>query len=220
VERARFAGVDKGAGPALRQRYGLAGKRTVLYLGALSLAGHPLQLLLEGMARLLPRLPTAHLVLVGGGEDRPVLEQRVAQLGLAQHVTFVGAVPPARAPHYFALGDVSVDPVRDDDVARARSPLKVLESMACGVPVVTGDVGDRREMLADGRAGLLVSPGDPEALAEGLAALLLDPAGRARMAEACREWVETYMWDRLVQRFLQLYAGEGAAPASPGDSAG
>lgn len=216
VERGRFAGLDRSTGPALRQRYGLAGKLTVLYLGTLSLAGHPLPLLLEGLARLLPRVPSAHLVLVGGGEDRPVLEQHVARLGLAQHATFIGAVPPAQVPHYFALGDVSVDPVLDDAVARARSPLKVLESMACGVPVVTGDVGDRREMLADGRAGLLVSPGDPGALAEGVAALLLDPSVRARMAEVCREWVEAYTWDRLVHRFLQLYTEGEAGPASAG----
>lgn len=205
VERKRFAQRDPEAGRLLRERYGLAGRPVVLYLGTLSLTGHPLDLLLEAFALVLREMPEAHLVLVGGGEDRPILERQVEERGLRGHVLFVGAVPPAQVPDYLALGDLAVDPVRDDAVARARSPLKVFESMACGLPVVTGDVGDRREILGDGQAGLLVAPGDPHALAEGIAALLSDPLRRQRMAEAGREQVEAYMWDRLVERFLQVY---------------
>jgi glycosyltransferase involved in cell wall biosynthesis len=219
VERARFAGLDRGAGRRLRAEYGLQGKPTILYLGTLSLAGHPLGLLLDALTRLVALVPQAHLVLVGGGEDRPALERRVQELRLPDHVTFVGAVPPAEVPPYILLGDVAVDPVLDDAVARARSPLKVLESMACGVPVVTGDVGDRREMLADGQAGLLVVPGDAQALAEGLAALLEDPARRQQMAAAGREQVERYWWDRLVHPFLGLY-GPGTAGVGAGVPAG
>ncbi len=70
--------------------------------------------------------------------------------------------------------EVSVEPVYDDLAARARSPLKILESLAVGTPVVAGDVGDRREMLYDGQAGLLVKPGDSDALATGILALLQD----------------------------------------------
>ncbi len=205
IERGRFTGLEPGTGPALRARYGLQAKDTILYLGTLSLTGHPLGLLLDAFSLLAPRLPSAHLVLLGGGESRGELERRVQELHLQERVTFVGAVPPAQVPGYLSLGDLSVDPVLDDAVARARSPLKLFESMACGVPVVTGDVGDRREIVDDGRAGLLVAPGNAQALAEGLAALLQDPDRRRQMAEAGREQVEHYMWDRLVHRFLPLY---------------
>ena len=205
VERARFAREDAQAGLRLRERYGLAGRPVVLYLGTLSLTGHPLDLLLTAFARVSRQMPEAHLVLVGGGEDRPTLERRVAEMGLRERVTFVGAVPPAEVPDYLSLGDVSVDPVLDDAVARARSPLKIFESMAGGLPVVTGDVGDRREILGEGRAGLLVPPGDPQALAEGIVALLRDPVRRRQMAAAGRERAEDYMWDRLVGRFLRVY---------------
>jgi glycosyltransferase involved in cell wall biosynthesis len=205
VERARFARQDPGAGQRLRERYGLVGRPVVLYLGTLSLAGHPLELLLEAFARVRALLPEAHLVLVGGGEDRPALERRVEEMGLPGQVTFVGAVSPDQVPDHILLGDLSVDPVLDDLVARARSPLKLFESMASGIPVVTGDVGDRREILEDGRAGLLVPPGDPQALAEGIAALLRDPDRRRQMAAAGRERAKTYMWDRLVHTFLQVY---------------
>ena len=205
VERARFARRDSQAGRLLRQRYGLADRPVVLYLGTLSLANHPLDLLLEAFALVVQKIPEACLVLVGGGEDRPLLERQVEELGLGRQVLFVGAVPPSLVPDTLALGDLSVDPVRDDAVARARSPLKVFESMACGLPVVTGDVGDRREILGDGQAGLLVAPGDPQALAEGIVTLLQNPLRRQEMAAAGRERVEPYMWDRLVERFLQVY---------------
>ncbi len=207
VERVRFARRVPDAGRLLRERYGLIGRPVVLYLGTLNLASHPLDLLLEAFARVLQRMPEARLVLVGGGEDRPILERQVEDQGLRGQVLFVGAVSPAQVPDYLALGDLAVDPVRDDAVARARSPLKVFESMACGLPVVTGDVGDRREILGDEQAGLLVSPGDPHALAEGIMVLLSNPIRRQEMAEAGRKRAEQYMWDRLVERFLGVYQG-------------
>jgi len=88
-------------------------------------------------------------------------------------------------------------------VARARSPLKIVESLASGVPVVTGDVGDRREML--GAAGLIVAPGDARALAEGLELLLSNRAEQRRMAEAARERAEAYTWDRLAPQWGRVY---------------
>ncbi|MGC8875408.1 MAG: glycosyltransferase family 4 protein, partial [Chloroflexia bacterium] len=209
VERSRFEGLDRETGARLRFRHGLAGKPTVLYLGTLSLASHPLFLLLEAFVQVAREVPEARLVWLGGGEDRPRIARRVQELGLSGRVLFLGAVAPAEVPNHLLLADITVDPVHDDEVARARSPLKILESMACGIPVVTGDVGDRREMLADGAAGLLVPPGDPDALAQGIVSLLLDPARRRRMAEAAREHVQAYLWERLTEDFLRVYACSG-----------
>jgi phosphatidylinositol alpha-mannosyltransferase len=110
----------------------------------------------------------------------------------------------------YLAADLLVDPVEDDDIARSRSPLKVLESLACGVPVVTGAVGDRPAMLAadapSGPAGLLVAPGSAPALAEGLLDLLTDSAARQRLASAAPTAVERYRWDRLAGHFAGVYA--------------
>ncbi len=205
VEEERFAPPDVAQVAALRRRLGLEGKQVVLYVGILSLTGHPLDLLLEAFARVAQSLPQAHLLLVGGGEDGMVLRQQVAGLGLAGRVTFAGLVPPEEVAAYYLLGACSVDPVRDDLHARARCPMKVVESMACGVPVVTGDVGDRWELLGEGRAGLLVRPGDAAALAEGIGLLLRDPARRARLGEQARRQVQAYRWDRLTQEAVAFY---------------
>jgi glycosyltransferase involved in cell wall biosynthesis len=100
---------------------------------------------------------------------------------------------------------VSVDPVRDDLVARSRSPLKIVESLAVGTPVVTGNVGDRSEMVGAGRAGVLVTPGDPLALAEGIETVLFDPDCRQKLSDAALLQRESFYWDHLVERVEGLY---------------
>ena len=100
--------------------------------------------------------------------------------------------------------NVSVDPVREDDVARARSPLKIVESLALGVPVVTGDVGDRHEVL--GPAGRTTVPGDACALARVLQDLLGDREALQAAARAAPERAGNYRWSRLAEVWLEAYA--------------
>jgi glycosyltransferase involved in cell wall biosynthesis len=206
VDPARFETPPPEVVAGLRRQYGLEGKAVLIYVGILSLAGHPLDLLLEAFARVAQAMPRAHRLWVCGGEDGAALRQRAVEMGLDARMTFVGVVPPEEVALYYRLGDCAVDPVRDDIHARARCPLKVLESMACGVPVVTGDVGDRRELLGDGQAGLLVRAGDAAALSEGIQALLVDPERQRALGQAALREVKRYRWDRLagdVERFYQ-----------------
>ncbi|HJZ49676.1 MAG TPA: glycosyltransferase family 4 protein, partial [Roseiflexaceae bacterium] len=81
---------------------------------------------------------------------------------------------------------------------------KIVESLASGVPVVTGDVGDRAEMLTPG-AGVLARPGDAHALAEGIAALLTNDTLRLQLAAGARRRAEAYRWDRLAKDWLKSY---------------
>lgn len=218
VDPARFAPPAPGVVERLRQELGLADRAVVVYVGILSRIGHPLDLLLEAFAQVARVLPRAHLLWVGGGEDGAALRRRAAEMGLGARMTFAGLVPPEEVAAYYRLGDCAVDPVRDDVHARARCPLKVLESMACGVPVVTGDVGDRRELLGGGQAGLLVRPGDAAALAGGIQELLSDAERQRVLGLAARREVERYRWNRLavdVERFYrQLTANRGLSAAN------
>ena len=90
-------------------------------------------------------------------------------------------------------------------IPNLHSPLKIVESLASGVPVVTGDVGDRAEMLTHA-AGVLVRPGDARALADGIAAVLADRPLQLRLAEGARARAEAYRWDRLAQVWATTYA--------------
>ena len=133
------------------------------------------------------------------------LSDTLAEEGLEQAAVFAGRVSPEEIPAYFGLATVSVDPVRDDLIARARSPLKALESLVMGVPVVTGDVGDRAAMLGHGEFGVLVKAGDSDALAQGLLALLTDPDRREEMSRAALAAREQWFWDHLVEDFVRVY---------------
>lgn len=204
VERSRFCLARDDAVASIRDDLDLQARKVVLYLGSMSLTNHAVDLLLEAFAIVLRNQQRAVLLMVGGGEDYDVLRRQARALNLGGAVRFVGRVVPAMAPVYYRLADVSVDPVRDDLASRARSPLKVMESLVSATPVVTGDVGDRRQLLAAG-GGLLVSPGDATALAGALLRVLRDETLRDRLSAESRAVGERHYWDQLVFDFAKIY---------------
>jgi glycosyltransferase involved in cell wall biosynthesis len=139
-----------------------------------------------------------------------MLQSHAARLGIGSAVLWTGRVPPSATRGYLSLADCSVDPVSDTPVMRSRSPLKIFESLGVGVPVVTGDVGDRREILADGAAGILVQPGCARSLADGLLHLLSDPALQRDISRRSQEQAAAYRWERLAQRWIALYENQGS----------
>ncbi len=189
---------------SLRAALGLGAAPTAVYLGTLSTIAHATPLLLDAFAEVLAQVPTARLLLVGDGDDAALLRGRAAALGIADALTFTGRVAPQLGHALLQCAEVSVEPVEDTPAARARSPLKLVESMACGVPVVSGDVGDRAATLGPD-AGISVLPGDASALAAGISALLGDPLRQQRGAAAAAERAQEYRWDRLAARWLALY---------------
>ena len=200
----KIAAPDRRRAAGLRAALGLGEAPVVAYVGTLSQTTHNAGLLLEAFALVAGRVPAARLLLVGDGEDRAMLEERAWRLGLGPRVLFAGPAPYESVPAYLALAACSVDPVADDPVARARSPLKIVESLAAGTPVVTGDVGDRAEVLG-GSAGVLVAPGSARALSDGICALLEDHALRARLAGAAQPRAAGYRWDRLAREWASVY---------------
>ncbi|MGQ9503241.1 MAG: glycosyltransferase family 4 protein, partial [Anaerolineae bacterium] len=118
----------------LRESLGCEGRPLVVYCGAMHCVAHGLDLLLEAFTILHQRMPQARLLMVGDGDDLPALRQRAERLGLSTIVRWIGHVPPTEVPGYLALADCSVDPVYDSPGTQARSPLKIVESLAQGVP--------------------------------------------------------------------------------------
>ena len=183
-------------------------RRVIAYVGTLSLQNHPVDLLLDAFASVHQRFP----------DTTPALHRRrrgsavdarngPKSLGLSDAVRFTGHVDQRGLPSLMALADITADPVHDDEVARARSPLKVFESLALGIPVVTADVGDRSLLLDGGKAGMLVAPGDAVALAAGLSTLLADDDARLAAGEHGRQHVcAHYAWPTLAAQWATLYA--------------
>jgi len=207
VDRARFGPLGAEPVEMLQRQYSLAQKRVILYAGSLALASHRVDLLLRAFAQVVEQVDDAILMLVGGGEDRQRLLDLSAELGIAGSVIHVGRVSPEQVPLYYGLAYLSVDPVSDDGAARGRSPLKLYESLALGVPVVTADVGDRRLALGDGHHGFLVEPGSVDSLASILVDALRQPQQvetRRSNILADRDRMNLY-WDQLVDDFERVY---------------
>jgi glycosyltransferase involved in cell wall biosynthesis len=160
---------------------------------------------LAAAERLAPRFPDAEFVLAGSamfGEDdyEHGLRRRAENGALKGRVQFLGFCE-------------DVWPVyRDLDVAVHASTHAepygnvILEAMASRTPIVAAAAGGPLELIDEGRTGLLVAPGDPEALAAALERLLADPAERARLGRAGREHVErNFSLERDARRMEELY---------------
>jgi glycosyltransferase involved in cell wall biosynthesis len=177
----------------------------IAYAGTLALHNHPIDLLLQAFNLIVAQHPDATLLIIGGGEDLPLIRAYIERQPWREQVILTGHVPHALVRGLLSLADLSVDPVYDDSVARARCPLKIVESLALGVPVITGDIGDRAEMLGYGTAGIVVPPGNAAALAAAIQELLLDPERRMAMAAAATAQASRYDWERLAARWATIY---------------
>ena len=141
--------------------------------------------------RVIRRSVRARLILVGDGPDRPALEQRVAECGLADAVSFAGE--QQNLVPWLSVADLFLLPSAQESFG-----LAALEAMACEVPVVASNVGGLPEIIEDGVTGFVCPPEAVDAMAERGVALLIDAALRARITEAATEVVRTRYCTELV----------------------
>jgi len=188
----------RAANPALVRRFGLEGRRVVVYLGVLT-AYQGVDLLLDAVPEVVRAVPDAHFLIMGYPNEDAYRAQ-VAARGLSAHVTLPGRIPYAEAPDYLTLGCVAVSPKQSLTEANG----KLLNYMACGLPTVASDTRVNRDLL--GEAGVYVPVGDASALATGLAALLRDPDRRSAAGAALRARVERrFAWPALASQLAGIY---------------
>lgn len=196
VNAARFQG-------AARRPHRTATDVTVGFVGTLK-PWHGVPLLLAAIARLVAGFPGVRLLIVGDGPERNSLEEQAADLDIAAHTQFTGAVAPEAIPALVAEMDIAVAPYpRLDDFYF--SPLKVLEYMAAGRAVVASRIGVIPEWIEHAHNGWLVTPGDVGALSEALLLLASDPERRDRLGAAAQASVTarhdwSSVWDRIYCR--------------------
>ncbi len=144
---------------------------------------HGLDLLLEAAA-LLP--DTTRLLIIGDGPARAAVEAKARSLGLESRVFITGLVDRADMPAYLAAIDVGV--VADERTGVA-SPMKMLEYMAMGKPVVAPDLANIRDVVRDRETGLLFAAGRADALAAALMTMHEGPDVRQALGANGRQAV-------------------------------
>ncbi|MBI2954586.1 MAG: glycosyltransferase family 4 protein [Chloroflexi bacterium] len=150
----------------------------------------------------------ARLIVVGKGLRGE--EERLAALlrnaGLADKAVFVGWVEKEEVSRWFGMADVAIYPMDDNLLNRAKCPMKLVDLMVNGVPVVAERVGQVAEYVEDGVSGVLVEPDDIPRFARAVVSLLADEAGRRRLAERARERIlEKFDWRRLISGIESAY---------------
>ncbi|MFT5390583.1 MAG: glycosyltransferase involved in cell wall biosynthesis [Gammaproteobacteria bacterium] len=155
--------------------------------------------LLQAFAIVRESLPNGELVVVGDGSERGPLESLSHELGIAQHVHFLGHRDDARA--LLAGCDTYVNCSITEGVS-----VTILEAMAAQLPVVVTDVGGTPEVVEHDVTGLMVPARDPPALANALLRISADRALHARLASAARAHViEHFATATMLANYLKIY---------------
>ncbi len=148
-------------------------------------------------ARIRRAMP-ATLVMVGDGPDRHDAEHEARELGVAEHVRFLGRLDTV-AP-LLQAADLFLLPSQQESFG-----LAALEAMGCGAPVVASRVGGLPEVVEDGVNGILEPVGSVEAMGRRAVELLRDPARHARMREAAIATARRFSADDVVPAYEALY---------------
>ncbi len=194
-----FHPVDKDEA---RKRLGLSHikERIVLFAGRIEPV-KGIDQLIRAMTYL-PEWDGVRLLIVGGDgqSEDGVAELRAlaTDLGVAESVTFMGSVKHAEMPYLYSAADVFVLPSYYESFG-----LVALESLACGTPVVAGDVGDLRNIIVDGETGYVMKDNSPRRLAIGIALTLSGLRSGEESLLLSRASVSRFSWDNIAARFVE-----------------
>ncbi|MBD2459590.1 glycosyltransferase [Oscillatoria sp. FACHB-1407] len=153
---------------------------------------------LEAMPLIRQTLPDVRFLIVGKGDDRPRLEQSIAQQQLQDCVTLAGFVPDEELGDYYNLCDIFAMPSKLEGFG-----IVYLEAMACGKPVLGGNQDGAIDALCHGELGALVDPDDAKAIAQTITQILQKqyPNPLMYQPEALRQkMIDVYGRDRFKQR--------------------
>ena len=142
------------------------------------------------------QLPEFSLMIAGEGPERDRLAGLINAHGLNDRVRLLGAMPHQQLPALYGAADASVLASSREGWANV-----LLESMACGTPVVAGNIWGNPEVVRTSAAGLIYEPNTPEGIASGVRRLFADLPDRA----ATRAYAQTMSWDETTAGQLAVF---------------
>ena len=207
VDAARFQPVDRAEA---RRRLGLPDDARVLVSVGALVERKGMHRVIECLPDLLQEHPSLHYLVVGGaspeGDIGDRLKSLAASRGLADRVRFLGPVPPDDLKWPLSAADVFVLATSNEGWANV-----LLEAMACGLPVVTTDVGGNREVVCRPDLGIVVPAGDRDQLVSALRAGLDRKWDSARI----RAYASENNWDKRVQQLVRAFRSVVARTPDP-----
>lgn len=192
VDLQRFRPVEQAVA---RAELSVSGAPLLVSVGYLvERKGH--HIAIDALADLLPTYPDARLVVIGDGEERANLIERCRKRGVESRVAFTGALPNAELFRWYSAADVMILASSREGWANV-----LLESMACGTPVVATRIWGTPEVVASDVAGRLVDRRDGPAFAEAIDSLMRTYPARAEV----RAYAEHFSWQKTTDAQLALF---------------
>jgi PEP-CTERM/exosortase A-associated glycosyltransferase len=184
---------------------GLAGKTVIGFIGSFY-AYEGIPLMLEALPAIAEKNKSVIFLLVGGGPEEELIKRKIEELGLQDKVIVTGRVPHEEVHRYYSVVDVFTYPRLSMRLTDLVTPLKPLEAMAQGRLVVASDVGGHRELIEDGKTGVLFKADDAASLASAVCKLLDNRHEWQDLREAGRKFVEQERsWQASVGRYVDVY---------------
>jgi glycosyltransferase involved in cell wall biosynthesis len=155
------------------------------------------------ISNLLSFFPEIRLSMIGPDKgDGSLQETRAAmeKLGLQRNIEIVPGVPKSEVPEYLGRADIFINTTNVDN-----TPVSVMEALACGLCVVSTNVGGIPYLLDDERDALLIPPNDPEAMAYAIRRILTDPGLAERLSQNARRKAEQFDWSVILPQWEKLF---------------
>ena len=156
---------------------------------------------LKAFALLKKYFPSTKLSVAGSGPLRANLEQLAIDLGISDMVTFTGRLDNRQMAVLYRNANLLLNPSLADNM-----PISLLEALACGVPIVSTNVGGIPYLVEHERTALLVNPNDDSAMAAAAIRILSDPTLAAALRAAGLAEVQNYTWKKVRERLFSVYA--------------
>lgn len=159
---------------------------------------------IQTLTLLVKEFPEVQLTMVGPDKDGSLARCRALaeELGVANHVAFVPGIPPKKVPEALSSADVFLNTTTVDN-----TPVSVIEAMACGLCIVSTDVGGVPHLVRDGEEALLVPAGDAAATAGALRRLMEEPALAERLSGNARKKAEGFDWSAVFPAWEAVLQG-------------
>jgi len=160
------------------------------------------ELAIKAFSELIINFPQAHLFMIGPDKGDGSYQRTVdlaTRLNLNDHIDFIMGVTKSEVPLWLNHGDIFLNTTNIDN-----TPVSVMEAMACGLCVVSTNVGGIPYLVNNGENGLLVRPNDPVDMANAMRRIIYEPELGSRISQAARNKVTCFDWAHILPMWDQL----------------
>lgn len=183
---------------SIRETLGLKNKKVLLFIGMLS-RDRGLDHLILAMPKVLEKAPEVRCLVIGKGPEKSRLLNLSRRLEVDKFIFFLDEVNHDLIPKYISLADVAIGPLTKLDITVGTFPIKVLEYLACGKPVVACRGSVSKDLVVNGYNGVLADTADVDELSEVIVNLINGGKFAKKLGENARNHVENlYDWNNVI----------------------